>query len=46
LSKYKVMNEMQSLNAGRNFITKSKQNWKNVFKIVSQCFKITSYTKL
>ena len=40
------MNEMQSFNAERNFITNAKQKWKNTSKIVSQCLKITSCTKL
>jgi hypothetical protein len=46
LSQYQVLNELQSFNAERNFITKAKQKWKNASKIVSQCFKITSCTKL
>jgi hypothetical protein len=41
-----VMNEMPSFNADRNVITNAKQKWKNAFKIVSQCLKITSCTKL
>jgi hypothetical protein len=33
------MNEMQSLNAERNFIANAKQKWKNRSKIVSHVFK-------
>jgi hypothetical protein len=35
------MNEMQSFNAERNFITNAKEKWENVSKIVSQCLEIT-----
>jgi hypothetical protein len=45
-SKYQVMNEMQSFNAERNFITNAKQKLKNASKIVSQCLKIKFCTKL
>jgi hypothetical protein len=33
------MNEMQSFNAERNFITNAKQKWKNASKIVSHVLK-------
>jgi hypothetical protein len=33
------MDELQSFNAERNFITNGKQNWENAFKIVSQVLK-------
>ncbi len=40
------MNELRSFNAEINFITNAKQKRKNAAKIVPQCLKITSCTKL